>query len=232
MRNLLEFINKHNNLLLFIKKFYKSDKGIIYKIMENIIDINNNYLYTYIIQKFNIDGYQYNTIIKKKINDLLFFKNNMIPYFKLAFIHKFQKEYNSEEINMNDYYDEILKMYKEKIQNNISVNYFMNNEIVETILEFSFKIFEDLNINKKSEYQLKLYNIFDYKLTDDDVDNIEFNDYISQEINNEKFYFIIINFLNDLRNIITNFIILDVSLLRLQSMIINNRKQYIKNTIE
>lgn len=218
-----------NNLLKkFINNFYKFDKNIIKQIIPFIIDISNNYLYNYILYKFNILGYDYNFIIKKKINELEYFKKEMISHFQINLQDKFKKEYNLEEIYLDNYYNDILNIYNKKIRNN---SIYLQDYNIEIILNTPLKIFSDYNITTNDEYNLKLYNLFNYKLNENDIDTIEFQNYFVQQLNNNKIYFILLNYLNDIRNIINNFCIIDINLYRLKLMIIYNREQNIKNSI-
>ena len=57
----------NNNLLKsFIEKFYKYDKNIINHLLPFTIENYNYILYSYLITKYNIIGYNYNSLIKKK----------------------------------------------------------------------------------------------------------------------------------------------------------------------
>ena len=154
----------------------------------------------------------------------------MIEHFKSSFQENFKKEFNSEDLEIDKYYENILTIYNTNIKNYINFNIF-NVSIFEILLDISFQIFKDYDISKDDEYNLKLYNIFSYKLNENNIDTIEFNNYIINQLNNSKLYYIFINYLNDVRNIINNFVIIDINLKRLDFMLSYNRKQHIKNTV-
>lgn len=222
----LHYLDNHT-LKKFIQKFYKHDKNVIKQIIPNIIDSCNHILFQFITNAFDIIGYDYNFLIKQKINDLKYFKKEMIHHFKSSFQEKFKKEFNLEEIYLDDYYDEILSIYESQIKTEIN----FTKPTFEVLLDIPLKIFSENNISKDDEYNLKLYNIFNYKLNENNIDTIEFNNYITEQLNNPKLYFILLNYLNDVLNIINNFSMIDINLHRLQSMLINNRQQNIKKSI-
>lgn len=222
----LYYLDNHT-LKLFLQKFQKHDKNIIKQIIPNIIDSCNNTLFQFITNTFNIIGYDYNVLIKQKINNLKNLRKEIVEHFKSSFQEKFQKEYNLEEIYLDDYYDEIVFVYENEIKKEI--NFIEPN--FEILLDIPLKIFTENNISKDDEYNLKLYNLFNYKLNENNVDTIEFNNYITEQLNNSKLYFILLNYLDDIRNIINNFSMIDININRLQLMILNNREQNIKNVI-